>query len=255
MDPTLAAYIPMDRRQALARGATLPDRTQGAALFADIAGFTPLTESLIRSLGVRRGGEELTHQLNRVYDALVAEVHRYGGSVLGFSGDAITCWFTDGEPAGAPSPPATLRATASALAMQQAMAQFATVPLPGGDTVTLAMHAAVAAGPARRFIVGDPAIQIIDVAAGAALDRMGLVEPLAGKGEVILDPEAVAQVGHLLAIRAWRTATTTGARGAVVVGLREPVPHTPWPPLAGDALSAEQMRPWLLPAVYARLQS
>ena len=72
MDPTLAAYIPMDRRQALARGATLPDRTWGAALFADIAGFTPLTESLMSTLGVRRGGEELTHQLNRVYDALVA---------------------------------------------------------------------------------------------------------------------------------------------------------------------------------------
>jgi predicted ATPase/class 3 adenylate cyclase len=245
----------MDRRQALARGATLPDRTWGAALFADIAVFTPRTESLMSTLGGRRGGEELTHQLNRVYDALVAEVHRYGGSVLGFSGDAITCWFADGAPAGAAPPPATLRATASALAMQQAMAQFATVPLPGGGTVTLAMHAAVAYGPARRFIVGDPAIQIIDVAAGAALDRMGLVEPLAGKGEVILDPEAVAQAGDLLAIRTWHTSATTGARGAVVTGLRAPVPHTPWPPLPADTLSAEEMRPWLLPAVYARLQS
>ncbi len=39
----LAVYLPIDRRRALARGATLPDRTRGAALFADISGFTPLT--------------------------------------------------------------------------------------------------------------------------------------------------------------------------------------------------------------------
>ncbi|HEX6608933.1 MAG TPA: AAA family ATPase, partial [Chloroflexia bacterium] len=253
MDPTLAAYIPMDRRQALARGTSLPDRTHGAALFADIAGFTPLTETLMRRLGARRGGEELTHQLNRVYDALVAEVHRYGGSVLGFSGDAITCWFADGAPEAAP--PATLRATASALAMQQVMAPFATVSLPGGDTVSLAMHVTVAAGPARRFVVGDPAIQIIDVAAGAALDRMALVEPLAGKGEVILDAEAVVQAGDQLIIQGWRISADTGARGAMVAGLRAPVPATPWPPLLAAALRAEDLRPWLLPAVYARLQS
>ncbi|MDM8531285.1 hypothetical protein QUF63_08930 [Anaerolineales bacterium HSG25] len=36
------AYIPIDRRQALERGETLPNRTTGAALFADISGFTQL---------------------------------------------------------------------------------------------------------------------------------------------------------------------------------------------------------------------
>src|SRR5262245_54299541 len=88
-----AAYIPIDRRLALAEGRGLPERTQGAALFADISGFTPLTEMLARVLGPRRGAEELTVYLNRIYDALIAEVHRFGGSVIGFSGDAITCWF------------------------------------------------------------------------------------------------------------------------------------------------------------------
>jgi len=36
------AYIPSDRRRALAPGDELPDRVEGAALFADISGFTPL---------------------------------------------------------------------------------------------------------------------------------------------------------------------------------------------------------------------
>src|SRR6478672_10281997 len=90
---TTAAYIPMDRRQAIARGETLPDTTGGAALFADISGFTALMEALGHALGPRRGAEELTRRLNDVYDALIAEVDRYGGSVIGFAGDAITCWF------------------------------------------------------------------------------------------------------------------------------------------------------------------
>ena len=44
MDGSLAAYLPQDRRQALAQGADLPEHTHGAALFADISGFTPLTD-------------------------------------------------------------------------------------------------------------------------------------------------------------------------------------------------------------------
>ena len=88
-----SAYIPIDRRYAIVTGQDLSDRASGAALFADISGFTPLTELLAEELGPRRGAEELTRQLNRVYDALIAEVHRYRGSVIGFSGDAITCWF------------------------------------------------------------------------------------------------------------------------------------------------------------------
>ena len=77
----LAAYLPADRLHALAGGATLPSRARGTVLFADISGFTPLTEALVRTLGPRRGAEELARQLNEVYDALIAQVDRYGGSV------------------------------------------------------------------------------------------------------------------------------------------------------------------------------
>jgi len=88
----LSAYVPMDRRHAMERGDSIPDLARGAALFADISGFTPLTEALSRALGPRRGVEELTGYLNQVYDALINEVDRYGGSVIAFAGDAITCW-------------------------------------------------------------------------------------------------------------------------------------------------------------------
>jgi hypothetical protein len=49
----IAADLPADRRQALVRGASLPERMNDAALFADISGFTRLTEGLVQALGTR----------------------------------------------------------------------------------------------------------------------------------------------------------------------------------------------------------
>ena len=144
---TLSVYLPIDRRQAMVRGEPLPDRSDGAAVMADVSGFTPLTEALARELGPQRGAEEITRYLNQVYDALIAEVERYHGSVVGFSGDAITCWF-DGDDG--------RRATTCAVQLQRAMEQFSRITLPSGPAVTLAMKAAVAIGPVRRFVVGDP---------------------------------------------------------------------------------------------------
>ncbi len=210
---SLSAYIPLDRLRAMARGEDLPDRTQGAALFADISGFTPLTETLMKELGPRRGADELTIQLNAVYGAQIAEVHRYEGSVITFSGDAITCWF-DGDPSTG-SGQAALRATACALAMQQVMGRFAKITTPSGKTVPLAIKVAVVAGPARRFLIGDPQIQCIDVLAGATLDRMAEAEKCAARGEVVVGAQVIAQLGDRVEIGEWRE----DQRFAVVAGL------------------------------------
>ena len=89
----LQVYLPQDRRRALGNHGTLPDRANGAALFADISGFTALTESLREKLGARQGAEAVNTQLGAVYSALIQEVEKYGGSVIGFAGDAMMCWF------------------------------------------------------------------------------------------------------------------------------------------------------------------
>src|SRR5689334_10146274 len=100
-------------------------------MFADVTGFTPLAEALAQARGSRRGAEELTALLNQVYSALITPIEQFGGSVIGFSGDAITCWFDDQrmgdggwEMGDGTSSPAALRALAAALAMQQAMGAF-----------------------------------------------------------------------------------------------------------------------------------
>lgn len=241
-----ATYIAMDRRRAIAQRVSLPNHTRGAALFADISGFTPLTEALLKEYGQRRGPEELTRQLNLIYDALVMQVHRYGGSVIAFSGDAITCWFDADD---------GLRAVASGLAMQQAMGQFAALKTPSGKKITLAMKAAVAAGPVRRFLVGDPQIHYIDTLAGATLDRMAAAEHQANKGEVVVDSTVVDQIGAQLEISAWRE--DHGQRFGVVAQILEPhrdqLEQSAQPILPPDTLRWEEVRPWLLPPVYERL--
>ena len=57
---SLAAYIPIDRRRAIASGADLPNRILASVLMADISGFTPLNDTLVRELGPKRAADELT---------------------------------------------------------------------------------------------------------------------------------------------------------------------------------------------------
>ncbi len=256
-------YIPMDRRLALVQGVELPGWADGTVLFADISGFTPLTEALTQTLGPRRGVEELTQQLNRVYDALVTEVDQYGGSVIGFSGDAMTCWFADTMPDQAgPVAPAAYRATACALALQQRMQPFAAIPLPTTGTVRLALKVTVASGPVLRMLVGDPRIQRLEVLAGATVMRMADAERLAAQGEVLIDQPTFTQLANAVDVAEWRTPSSASPSTeedgdlsfAVITRLRQSVAPTPWPTHAIAALTAGHARPWLLPAVYERLQ-
>jgi len=239
-----SAYIPMDRRQSLVAGEALAERTIGAALFADISGFTPLTEALEREMGAKRGAEELSIHLNRVYDALIAELHRYGGSVIGFSGDAISCWF-DGDDG--------RKATSSALAMQGAMGQYAEVRTHSGSIISLGIKTAVSSGSVRRFLVGEPGYLVIDAMAGATLESLAAAEHQALRGEVVLDARTAHNLQEHLQIAEWREDEASGGRFAVVAELHVHVAESPWPDIPDEALLEDQVQAWLLPRVHERL--
>ncbi|HZQ87207.1 MAG TPA: tetratricopeptide repeat protein [Acidimicrobiales bacterium] len=234
------AHIPGDRRRALTTGAVIPDRTEGAVLFADISGFTPLTEALAREVGAHRGPEELSLVLESVYDAVLTELHRYGGVVIYFSGDAVTCWFDHDDGS---------LAVGCGLAMQEAMARVSTITTPGGTAVQLGMKVAVAAGPARRFVVGDPDIQLIDAIGGSLLDRVADLEHHAERGEVLVDARTLEALGPRVDVI---ERGEDGTRVCVVVALRgeQLLPKPPPPP---RRLPRSVARQWVLPAVYERL--
>jgi DNA-binding response OmpR family regulator len=192
---TLASYVAMDRRHALARGEGLPSVSSGTALFADISGFTPLTEAFVRELGAQRGAEEVTRQVNRVLGSLIDCVHRYRGSVVGFGGDAITGWF-DGDNA--------LRGAACAAAMQRAMDEFAAIMAPGGMQASIGLKVALAHGPARRMLVGEPDLQHLDVVGGRVMDDLAAAERHAKRGEVVATRSVATVLAPACRVREWR---------------------------------------------------
>jgi class 3 adenylate cyclase/tetratricopeptide (TPR) repeat protein len=244
----LYPYIPVDRRHSLFTGNPLPDRTHGAALFADISGFTPLTAALAKELGRQRGAEAMLDILNPIYDALIARLHEVRGSVIGFAGDSITCWLDDDD------------GTAAALCglrMQDVMAELGQVTTPGGREVTLSVKIAVAAGPARRFLVGDPAVHAFEALAGTTLERMAAAEHVADKGDVVVSREVADLAGPALKIEGWRPDDDGELRFAVVTGWAgQPLPErVPWPALPDGSITEEDACTWIDAPVRERLAS
>lgn len=244
----LLAYLPADRAAEVLGGPVLPEQDEGAVLFSDISGFTPLTEAVFARFGPRRGGEYFTDRLNAVYDALIGEVVRFGGSIISFAGDAMFVWFAGDDGS---------RAVTAALHLQRAMAQFARVELPDGGIVSLGMKVAVATGGVRRFSVGDQRVQRIDILAGAVMEHVAACEGVAGRGEIVVAAATARRLGDRLAIREWRRLPPGGApdEAAVVAAVEPEAPPRPLPvyPIPGDA--AERLLPWLVPEVGRRIVS
>ncbi len=183
----LAPFLPVDRLHALLVGQPIPTEIEGSALFADISGFTALAERLSRELGQERGAEELNTQVNYTFVGLIDATDRYRGSVLRFSGDALTVWFA--------GPNHAARAVTAALAMQAVMSAVAAV-LPD-----LRLKVGIGSGLGRRFLPGDPSMGVFDVLIGPAITRMAEAEGLAEPGRIVICPETARAVAGQFTLR------------------------------------------------------
>ena len=254
---TLHTYLPQDRLRAISTDITLPDFTSGSALFADISGFTVLTEYLHETLGARQGAEELTKQLGKVYSVLITQIELFGGSVIDFAGDSMSCWFDDdlslvGKVEIVSQPSAAHRAVACGLALQYAMQAFAEIVLPDNSMIALELKVAIASGLARRFIVGNPQIHVMDVVAGATIARTAAAEHLAQEGEVIVDEATVNILGDGITILEWRQDLDRADRFAVIAGLIQPLTTLGLKEVAQKDLAPEVLHPWLHPTLVER---
>lgn len=236
--PSFEVYLPMDRRRELAGMGTLPEMSSGAALFADISGFTNLTEVLSRTFGARRGAEELSRLLDRVFGPLTSAVHGHGGSVISFGGDSVTCWF-DGDDG--------TEATAAALDMRSVIQTFREEA--GGPAGTLDIKAAVATGSSRRVRVGRPEHSYMDLLAGEVVEKLCSEAELLQRGEVAVSQ----QVAEALGMDAELRTTLGGGRTRYLVD--------GWPSAPSQLAVIEEFtideavaRQWLLPAVHEGIQ-
>ena len=235
------AHLPRDRRRSIADGRDLPEHVQGAALFADVSGFTPLTEAMARVLGPQRGAEELAVHLDRVFSAIIDEIHGHGGEVIYFSGDGLTCWFDDDDAS---------CAVACGLAIQRVVAAAGDVEIGPNSRAHIAMKVVVSAGQAHRFVVGDPSVQLFDVLAGRPVDELAEAEHLAGRGEVVVTTSVARHLADRLHVTASRQDGDVTV--AVVAAVRSATSRSP--PRRDAVLDDELVRPWVAPALFARLQ-
>ena len=192
MPQTLAAmlpYIPPGLARALLAEPTLTPRVEqfpATVLFADISGFTPLTEALAQRGA--EGPEEMTHLLNAYFSRLIAAIEAEGGEVVKFSGDALTALFpATAEPAGH----AARRAVQAAAAMHALMGEFATLPTSAGP-IALAVKIGLGVGIVYAFRVGGVLERWEYVVAGDPLRQVAEAEHRATPGETILSPETAA---------------------------------------------------------------
>jgi class 3 adenylate cyclase len=245
----LACYVPslILRRMSAEAGITMApavERFPAAVLFADLSGFTALTEHLTQHSPA--GAEELTRILDLYFGHLVQIVLAHGGDVVKFAGDGLLAlWYGD-------EPLATLaqRAVQCGLSVQMVMAPDAWGSVDGAaPPPDLKVRVGVGAGEVTTMHLGGVFGRWELLVTGDTLAQTGRAESEARPGEVLITPAAwplVAErcVGHPL------------PSGAVRLdGLADYIPMRGLapPPLLPEM--AEALRAYLPKAILSRLDA
>lgn len=155
-------------------------RCRVSTLFADVRGYTSLTE--------RHTPEQALDLLNHYLSVITAAVETHGGTVADLLGDGVFAFF--GAPIGHIDDPE--RAVRSALAMQSAVARVEITSMPGirlqtGIGITTGEVIAGNVGSERRMhyaVVGDR----VNVAAR--------LEAAAGPGQILVDERTYEETRH-----------------------------------------------------------
>ena len=189
---TLASYIPSLVAQQVAANPT-PINTPraesfpAAVLFADISGFTALTERLAQRGPA--GAEELTRILNAYFSRLISHITGYGGDVVKFAGDALIALWPATNEAGqsddALLPVVTQCAAQCSLVIQSQLNDY---EVAGG--VRLSLKLALGAGDVLTMHLGGGQGHWEFLVTGQPLLQVGKAGKDAQAGDIILSPEA-----------------------------------------------------------------
>ena len=156
-----------------------------AVLFADISGFTALTERLSQKGSA--GVEELTKHLNAYFGELIALITAHEGDIVKFAGDAmLAIW-----PAETVSlQQATFRAAQCALAILNDLGEY-----KSGEA-QLKLHIGIGAGELKEFYTGGCADKWEYFVAGEPIAQVASAEIAAGTGEACISLPAWKLIKH-----------------------------------------------------------
>ncbi|MDO8122571.1 adenylate/guanylate cyclase domain-containing protein [Isoptericola sp. b490] len=181
----------------------------GTLVFADVSGFTALTERL--SQRGRIGAEEIVETLNRVFGPMLLIAAARGGEMLKFGGDALLFLFRgDGH---------AEQACDAAVEMRASLRESTAVPTSVGR-LALSMSVGVHSGQVHLFLVGTPSRELVIL--GPAASRTALAEHTADAGQIVVTAQTRARLAP----------GSTRARGdgaLLLTRRRTRTPHRPAP--------------------------
>ena len=157
----------------------LVETLDGTMVFADVSGFTRLSERLARK--GKEGAEHLVDAINACFSALLFDAYDRGGSLLKFGGDAMLLWFAGDEHAA--------RACASASAMRRTLRDVGRIRA-GASDVVLRMSVGVHSGSYAMFLVGGSHRELL--IGGDGTTTVAEMESLASAGQILVSPQVAA---------------------------------------------------------------
>jgi class 3 adenylate cyclase/tetratricopeptide (TPR) repeat protein len=186
---TLASYVPAVVLKNLpCPPLTEPFREQfpAAVFFADISGFSALTEHLVQSGA--NGVEELSIIINAYFGQLIDLVIAHGGDIVEFTGDGIIAlWSTPLFQEDLAT--VTHRAAQCGLAAQQILSGYE----PARGT-RLLLRIGIGAGEVLATTVGGVLGRWELLVAGHPLVQASAAQKQARPGDVVISPEAWGQI-------------------------------------------------------------
>ena len=184
---TLTGYVPSLIAQQVAIDATplseaKEDRFYAAVLFADISGFTPLTEDMVNS--GPNGVEDLSRILNNYFGQLVDTVTAYGGDVVKFAGDSLLALWPTVEQANLAQ--AAMQAAQTAMALHVQMMGFRA----GEKRLRLLLKVSLSAGEVISGHLGGRHGRWEFIINGVPLTEVSIAEKYAQPGQIVVAPSA-----------------------------------------------------------------
>lgn len=183
---TLASYLPASILRKAAEdieqfNQPMSDTFQAAVLFADISGFTALTERLASRGGA--GAEDLTRLLNAYLGQLVSIVLDHGGDIVKFAGDAVLALWP--RTSDAVSLSDVIQRTAEcSLEIQAKLHDH-----PVAEDVRLSLKLAISAGTVVTATLGGVFKRWEYLVAGTPLAQVGEANARANPGQIVLTPQ------------------------------------------------------------------
>jgi class 3 adenylate cyclase/tetratricopeptide (TPR) repeat protein len=191
----LASYVPKLIQKRAYQNPTpiaepLRDNFQSVVLFADISGFTALTERLAEKGPV--GAESLARILNDYFGKMIDVIHEYSGDVVKFAGDALIVVWPIASDLGTPGLASeelkrqrTLHVLECSLKIREKMLDYK------ADGSPLYLKMALATGGITEVHVGGVFNRWEFVLVGNPLVELGFVNNEAKAGDILISPSAL----------------------------------------------------------------